>query len=507
MNEANQLLLPSWRETLEKLLQTVTAVDISSYINKYKLQSNSLLARRQNTLQDELVSFNEIIDLTGYILSSLSASLRKPNATAFHKILHRIAQKLDRHRARVHSVIQKLVTLAKIKRKKLRINEELCWRYNYGLLSLVSLRSQLMRAIKCIDSDSQLRCSIIKMIELCDLNIILVPPLEDKLYSRIAENLHQLIPVKVSRLSMEKSVKNYLTNILSLRRRVVNQMIDCDEALLTTKGVPAESMSLENFQNYIDCQIPVLIHGAITHWTCFKDFPKMSLPYAKLLRNQQYFDYQLDIFMNIYTQGYYRNVPVEIGQSYTHKSWTQTMMPLGRFMMDYLLTGHYLNKPKKRGYLAMHNLFDQIPQLRKIISIPDYCSCQTSPSSSPNNDLRSNVEQNEIEINAWLGPANTVTPLHFDEKDNLFAQLVGLKLVILCSKLTPKAAMYAHPKRSLLPNTSRVNPENIKEKYHLFKEAQLIYILIKPGDLLFIPKGWWHYVRSITPSLSVSYWW
>ena len=30
--------------------------------------------------------------------------------------------------------------------------------------------------------------------------------------------------------------------------------------------------------------------------------------------------------------------------------------------------------------------------------------------------------------------------------------------------------------------------------------------VLGPGDALYIPAGWWHYVRSITPSFTVNFW-
>ncbi|EFX03648.1 lysine-specific demethylase 8 [Grosmannia clavigera kw1407] len=31
--------------------------------------------------------------------------------------------------------------------------------------------------------------------------------------------------------------------------------------------------------------------------------------------------------------------------------------------------------------------------------------------------------------------------------------------------------------------------------------------ILEPGDTLYIPRGWWHYVRGLTVSFSVSFWW
>ena len=30
---------------------------------------------------------------------------------------------------------------------------------------------------------------------------------------------------------------------------------------------------------------------------------------------------------------------------------------------------------------------------------------------------------------------------------------------------------------------------------------------LRPGDMLFIPRGTWHYVKATAPSVSVNFWW
>ena len=38
-------------------------------------------------------------------------------------------------------------------------------------------------------------------------------------------------------------------------------------------------------------------------------------------------------------------------------------------------------------------------------------------------------------------------------------------------------------------------------------EARYVECILHPGECLYIPRGWWHYVRSLSASCSVSFWW
>ena len=54
---------------------------------------------------------------------------------------------------------------------------------------------------------------------------------------------------------------------------------------------------------------------------------------------------------------------------------------------------------------------------------------------------------------------------------------------------------------------SQVDVESIDEgEFPGFKELEYEECLLFPGDALYIPMGTWHYVRSLTTSVSVSYW-
>ncbi len=42
------------------------------------------------------------------------------------------------------------------------------------------------------------------------------------------------------------------------------------------------------------------------------------------------------------------------------------------------------------------------------------------------------------------------------------------------------------------------------EKYPLFKKAKAIKVVVGPGETVFIPCGWWHTAKSLTPTVSIA---
>ena len=105
----------------------------------------------------------------------------------------------------------------------------------------------------------------------------------------------------------------------------------------------------------------------------------------------------------------------------------------------------------------------------------------------------------------WLGPAGTVTPLHCDYDDNIFAQIWGSKRIVL-SPPHHDAFLYPSEANAMLFG-SPFDPEAPDfEKFPLARQATMIQCIVSPGELLYVPAGWYHQVRALTFSLSANRW-
>ena len=144
----------------------------------------------------------------------------------------------------------------------------------------------------------------------------------------------------------------------------------------------------------------------------------------------------------------------------------------------------------RKGYLAQHQLFNQIPELMNDIHIPEYCCIG-------NNE--------EPDINAWFGPKGTVSPLHQDPKSNFLCQVSGRKYVKLYH-VNQTELLYPH--EGMLSNTSQIDAENVDlDSFPKAANAIFSHAILNPGEILFIPVKHWHYIRSLDVSFSVSFWW
>jgi len=105
----------------------------------------------------------------------------------------------------------------------------------------------------------------------------------------------------------------------------------------------------------------------------------------------------------------------------------------------------------------------------------------------------------------WLGPARTVTPLHCDYDDNIFAQIWGSKRIFLAPP-HHDAYLYAREANPVLFG-SPFDPEAPDfDAFPLARQAAIVDCVIHAGELLYVPAGWYHQVRALSFSLSANRW-
>lgn len=107
----------------------------------------------------------------------------------------------------------------------------------------------------------------------------------------------------------------------------------------------------------------------------------------------------------------------------------------------------------------------------------------------------------------WFAGPDAKGPLHRDLTDNLYAQIVGRKrLILLDRRLTKMVDRYSL--FSGVPNYSPVDTEAPDLARHpRFRGAPLVFADVEPGDLFYLPRLWWHQVRSVDTSISINFWW
>ena len=158
-------------------------------------------------------------------------------------------------------------------------------------------------------------------------------------------------------------------------------------------------------------------------------------------------------------------------------------------LQDYLqaLLADDEEKGQRKTYLSLFNVFSVFPELQNDIDF---------------SLIRAQTFKNYVF--AWLGPGGTLTGYHIDWADNILAQIHGHKRLYLVS---PEQSAYMYPSskydyRSMLCS---VDPDNYdREQYPLFSQIKPLETVLHPGEMIYIPRGWWHRVQSLEKSISVN---
>jgi len=224
--------------------------------------------------------------------------------------------------------------------------------------------------------------------------------------------------------------------------------------------------------NYVHQCKPVIITGLMENWKAVREW------------SPQYFK----------TAAPNLDIPVkEFGNSEGIKSSIWTMRRYVDFLEDYAKTNDYKHDGNPPPYchdipiFSLINSIIQDVQPFPVAYLPQWYSHKWWRY-----------------IQFFLGPSRSVTPLHFDclLTNNLFFQVVGRKKFTLLPA-DDSQCCYRYNWRWFM-----VDPEDPDyNKYPQYKKANPIEAIVNPGDVLYMPPGTLHHVRSLDMSISFNIDW
>ncbi|MFW9270485.1 cupin-like domain-containing protein [Pseudomonas sp. NR3] len=231
---------------------------------------------------------------------------------------------------------------------------------------------------------------------------------------------------------------------------------------------PCSGLSVQEFKaRYLPHGIPVVISDALQDWPLFKLSRKETLVhFAELQGITRHGDYVKKTFS-------------------TERDFRSTSMADFIASLDNPVTTAANGEPP--AYMG-NNILPA--QLMELIKYPPYFDASLF-----------------IPPRIWIGPKGTLTPLHRDDTDNLFAQVWGQKTFTLAAPHHREAlgTWSTAPQGGL--DGCDFNPD--APDYARFPSARDVTFLratLEAGDLLFLPEGWFHQVESVSTSLSVNFW-
>jgi Cupin-like domain len=249
---------------------------------------------------------------------------------------------------------------------------------------------------------------------------------------------------------------------------------------------------------------PLLVKGAVKRWPAWE---KWSFNQIADLKNKDGSEVVTSFQNGLVEQGvtkeplmlpvapYLRELEVEAEKIRANWSEDVGLCPdriwknLRRGEKFHLNWAHLQSFTPNKVYLAQWDILKEFPSLRKDFAIRSLWK-----------GWRWTWEY------VFMGPANTVTGLHYDFPNNWFCQVKGVKEFLL---FPPENAenMCESRKYDWGATLSDINISKLEQQPKesaKFAKTNGLYARCEPGDALFVPKQTWHCVVALEPSISLA---
>ncbi|NMH87413.1 cupin-like domain-containing protein [Flavivirga algicola] len=232
---------------------------------------------------------------------------------------------------------------------------------------------------------------------------------------------------------------------------------------LNLQDIPrVKTITREDFlKSYFNPQKPVVIERFIEDWPAYT---KWNLDYMKAIAG--------NITIPLYDD---RPVDYKDGFNEPHAKMK---------MSDYV---DLLKKEPTKYRIFLWNALKEIPELQKDFSFPDFGL-----------RLMKGVPM------LFFGGRDSHTFMHYDiDLANIFHfHFEGIKQIILFDQKQSKY-LYKIPHSLITREDIDFNNPDF-EKWPMLKKAKGYETELRHGEILYMPEGYWHYMRYVTPGFSMS---
>jgi hypothetical protein len=153
--------------------------------------------------------------------------------------------------------------------------------------------------------------------------------------------------------------------------------------------------------------------------------------------------------------------------------------------------------PGLPAYLMAWHAFQRHPELYEDVEPhPVFVEDWVAPLDSALRGLFESVSERDF-WSVYIGPGNSLSKLHQDfwHTHSCLTQIQGRKRAILFS-----------PEESRFLYQGQIDPEKPDfERFELFSHATAYECVLEPGETLFTPPLWWHHVRALDKSITLSH--
>lgn len=251
---------------------------------------------------------------------------------------------------------------------------------------------------------------------------------------------------------------------------LVTLYADLDRQSHASGEIPRKRLTpAEFYEDYFYLNRPVILEGLMTDWPALN---KWTLPWLRA----EFGSYEIEVHANRTLDPLYER----------HFKSNCSSMNFGDFIA-------ILETPGESNdfYVVGRNVFLERQEFSRMME----------DISNPQGFLDAETMR-PPHVKLWIGPRGTVTPLHHDRGSVLFGQISGRKQFKFISPFH-LPSIYNNPDTCY---SDVILDEGVDlDRFPEMRGVLVREAVIGPGDFLFIPVAWWHWVRALDPSISLTF--